>query len=86
MPSCWIVLASIVITELKNFGVFQLGATVDYAHFDGRSRYHKESWYEESVMKRQIDIAHKTSIMSIMDMWYVFCLLSTVGSYNVVKY
>ena len=51
--------ASIVI------GTIQLGATVDYAILM-RSRYHKERVVRRKSKKEAIDIAHKTSIKSIM--------------------
>ena len=50
--------ASIVI------GTIQLGATVDYAILT--SRYHKERVVRRKSKKEAIDIAHKTSIKSIM--------------------
>ena len=51
--------ASIVI------GTIQLGATVDYAILM-TSRYHKERVVRRKSKKEAIDIAHKTSIKSIM--------------------
>lgn len=51
--------ASIVI------GTIQLGATVDYAILM-MSRYHKERVVRRKSKKEAIDIAHKTSIKSIM--------------------
>ena len=51
--------ASIVI------GAIQLGATVDYAILM-TSRYHKERVVRRKSKKEAIDIAHKTSIKSIM--------------------
>ena len=51
--------ASIVI------GTIQLGATVDYATLM-TSRYHKERVVRRKSKKEAIDIAHKTSIKSIM--------------------
>lgn len=51
--------ASIVI------GTIQLGATVDYAILM-TSRYHKERVVRRKSKKEAIDIAHKTSIRSIM--------------------
>ena len=46
-------------------GTIQLGATVDYAILM-TSRYHKERVVRRKSKKEAIDIAHKTSIKSIM--------------------